>query len=110
MWRDSLTKSGFDVNTAADGPEGLRMIAADKPNVVIADVSMPKMSGGELCHRIKSNPETADVKVVLMTGVYTNEVPMDMATKQYAADELLRKPVRIDAMKAALTSILAKAS
>jgi len=110
MWRDSLTKSGFDVNTAADGQEGLRLVQAEKPDVVIADVSMPKMSGGELCNLIKSNPETAEVKVVLMTGVYTNEMPLDMATKQYAADELLRKPVRIDAMKAALSSILAKAS
>jgi CheY-like chemotaxis protein/cell division protein FtsB len=110
MWRDSLTKSGFDVQTAADGQEGLRLTGAEKPDAVIADVSMPKMSGGELCHLIKSNPETADVKVVLLTGVYTNEMPLDMATKRYEADELLRKPVRIDAIKAALTSILAKAS
>ena len=106
MWRENLGKSGFDVQTAADGLEGLKVVKAAKPDVVIADVSMPKMSGSELCHRIKSDEHTADVKVILLTGVYTNEVPLDSATKQYEADELLRKPVRLEAMKAALTSLL----
>ena len=106
MWRDNLGKSGFEVQTAADGIEGLRVVKTMKPDVVIADVSMPKMSGSELCHRIKSDEETAGVKVILLTGVYTNEVPMDSATKQYEADELLRKPVKLEAMKAALSTLL----
>ena len=106
MWRENLGKSGFDVQTAADGLEGLKAMKTAKPDVVIADVSMPKMSGSELCHLIKSDEHTADVKVILLTGVYTNEVPLDSATKRYEADELLRKPVKLEAMKAALTSLL----
>jgi CheY-like chemotaxis protein len=49
MWRENLGKSGFDVRTAADGLEGLRVVKAEKPDVVIADASMPKMDGRELC-------------------------------------------------------------
>jgi len=107
MWRDNLGKSGFDVQTAADGLEGLRLAKIEKPDVVIADASMPKMDGRELCQLIKSNEETASVKVVLMTGIYTTEVPMDSVTREFEADELLRKPVKLEAMKTALSSLLA---
>ena len=107
MWRDNLGKSGFDVHTAADGLEGLRLTKTEKPDVVIADASMPKMDGRELCQLIKSNQETAGVKVILMTGMYTNEMPVDANSSQFEADELLRKPVKLEAMKNALTSLLA---
>ena len=106
LWRDNLDKSGFDVQIASDGLEGLRMAKARKPDVVIADTSMPKMDGRELCQLIKSNPETADVKVILMTGMYTNETPVDAAANQFEADELLRKPVKLEAMKTALANLL----
>jgi CheY-like chemotaxis protein len=107
MSGDNLRKSGFDVLTAADGLEGLRLAKVHKPDVVIADASMPKMDGRELCQLIKSNQETASVKVILMTGVYTNEVPMDSAPREFEADELLRKPVKFEALKTALSNLLA---
>jgi CheY-like chemotaxis protein len=107
LWRDNLAKNGFEVQTAVDGLEGLRIAMAQKPDVVIADASMPKMDGRELCQLIKSNAETASVKVILMTGIYTTEAPMDTAAREFEADEMLRKPVKFEAMKNALTSLLA---
>ena len=107
MWRENLGKSGFEVQTAADGLEGLRLAIAEKPDVVIADASMPKMDGHELCQLIKSNQETAGVKVILMTGIYTTEAPIDAASRAFEADEMLRKPVKFEAMKTALTNLLA---
>ncbi|HEX9500697.1 MAG TPA: response regulator, partial [Thermoanaerobaculia bacterium] len=93
LWRDNLTKNGFVVKTAVDGLEGLRVAMAEKPDVVIADASMPKMDGRELCQLIKSNQETASVKVILMTGIYTTEAPLETAAREFEADEMLRKPV-----------------
>ena len=110
LWRDNLDKSGFEVRTASDGLEGLRLAKAERPDIVIADASMPKMDGRELCHLIKSNEATADVKVILMTGIYTNEVPLAAETNKLEADELLRKPVKLEAMKTALSSLLAARS
>jgi CheY-like chemotaxis protein len=107
MWRDNLGKSGFDVHTAVDGLEGLRLAMAEKPDVVIADASMPKMDGRELCQLLKSNQETASVKVILMTGIYTTEAPAESMTREFEADEMLRKPVKFEAMKSALASLLA---
>jgi CheY-like chemotaxis protein len=109
MWRDNLEKNGFEVAIAADGLEGLRLAKAQKPDVVIADASMPKMDGRELCQLIKSNQETASVKVILMTGVYTNEVPGEAAAREFEADELLHKPVKFETLKTALTHLLAAA-
>ena len=56
------------------------------------------------------NEETADVKVILLTGIYTNEVPIAAETNKLEADELLRKPVKLEAMKTALSSLLAARS
>ena len=107
LYRDKLLGSGFRVMTAADGLEGMRLATKHKPDVVIADAVMPKMDGHELCQLIKSNAETASAKVVLMTGVYTNEVPRVTDERAFEPDELLRKPVKFDALKNVLTNLLA---
>jgi CheY-like chemotaxis protein len=100
MSRDNLDKNGFDILTAADGLEGLRLAVAHKPAVVVADASMPKMDGRELCQLIKSNPETSGVRVVLLTADERDEVPRELGP-----DELLRKPVKFDALQAALARL-----
>ena len=86
LYRDKLMGSGFRVMTAADGLEGMRLATKHKPDVVIADAVMPKMDGHELCQLIKSNAETASAKVVLMTGVYTNEVPRITDERAFASE------------------------
>ena len=100
MSRDNLDKNGFDILTAADGLEGLRLAVAHKPAVVVADASMPKMDGRELCQLIKSNPETSGVRVLLMTADAREET-----ARELGPDELLRKPVNLDALQAALVRL-----
>jgi CheY-like chemotaxis protein len=104
MSRDSLDKGGFDTLTAADGLEGLRLTVAHKPDVVVADASMPKMDGRELCQLIKSNQETAGVKVVLISADERDEV-----ARELGPDELLRKPVKFEALQAALAKLTGSA-
>ena len=64
------------------------------------------MDGRELCQLLKSTQETASVKVILMTGIYTTEGPAESITREFEADEMLRKPVKFEAMKSALASLL----
>jgi CheY-like chemotaxis protein len=106
MSRDHLFNHGFEVITAADGLEGLRLAMSRKPDIVVADASMPKMDGRELCQLIKSNQETAAVKVVLMTGLYTSEMARDSAADAFEPDELLRKPVKFDTLQSTLSNLL----
>lgn len=107
MWRDHLHKTGYDVLTAVDGLEGLKIVSAHKPDVVVADAQMPKMDGRELCQLIKSNEATAATKVVLMSGLYTSEMSKEVAENEFQPDEVLRKPVKFDVLQSALAALLA---
>jgi CheY-like chemotaxis protein len=56
------------VSTAPDGASALAMVAHDRPDVVICDVMMPGMDGLEVCRRLKADPATATIPVVLLTA------------------------------------------
>jgi CheY-like chemotaxis protein len=58
----------FRVTTASDGESALDAIAAERPDVVVCDVMMPGLDGLEVCRRIKDDPSTADLPVVLLTA------------------------------------------
>lgn len=56
------------VSTANDGKEGLAKVLEDLPDIILSDVMMPEMNGLELCEKIKNNPKTAHIPVVLITA------------------------------------------
>jgi CheY-like chemotaxis protein len=64
----NLQRAGYRVTTAVDGVDALEKIPADRPDLLILDVTMPRMDGIELLRRVKSDPETADIPVVLLTA------------------------------------------
>ena len=59
----------YEVVTALNGPEALKRVAEDNPDVVLLDVMMPGMDGFEVCRLIKENPKTAHVPVVMVTAL-----------------------------------------
>src|SRR6185369_5532582 len=63
-----LQLEGYEIATAADGSEALARALSFAPDVVLSDVVMPEMGGLELCRRLKENPRTADVPVMLISG------------------------------------------
>lgn len=81
---------GFDAEQACDGEEALAKIAKQPPDVVIMDLSMPKLDGWEATRLIKSNPRTTHVLVVVVTG---NTTPANLeAARAAGADEVCAKP------------------
>ena len=64
----NLERCGYRVSMAADGVEALERIGEDRPDVVVADITMPRMDGIELLRRIKADPETAGIPVILLTA------------------------------------------
>ena len=63
-----LEREGYRVLIARDGQEALDTMARDKPAVVLLDVMLPKLSGYDVCQRIRQNRDWADVKVVMLTA------------------------------------------
>ena len=64
-----LTAEYFDVTTAASGLEALTACRAQTPDIVLLDVMMPGMDGFEVCRRLKTDPRTAHIPVVMVTAL-----------------------------------------
>lgn len=86
-----LDELGGDVRVARDGSEALGSIAANPPDIVLLDIMMPRMSGYQVCERIKQNPSTRDIPVVMVTAL--NEVGDVERAVDAGADDFLTKPV-----------------
>jgi two-component system alkaline phosphatase synthesis response regulator PhoP len=64
----NLERSGYQVITAFDGPDALRKVESDKPDLIVLDVMMPKMDGFEVLKRLQANPETRDIPIIMLTA------------------------------------------
>jgi signal transduction histidine kinase len=97
----SLTESGYDVQTAANGARAMDVVRAEHPSIVLADIEMPGMDGIELLQRIKE--EDPEIEVIMMTG----HADLDLAVKslQYEAADFITKPVNFDALEVALRRV-----
>jgi two-component system alkaline phosphatase synthesis response regulator PhoP len=76
---------------AVDGPEALEIIAKDPPDLILLDVMMPKMSGFEVCRRIKNDPKTSEIPVIMVTAL--NEFGDIERGIDSGTDDFLSKPV-----------------
>jgi DNA-binding response OmpR family regulator len=85
-----LESEGYEVEMATDGEEAHKRALASRPELVMADVVMPGMSGFELCRLLKSQPETRHIKVVLVTAL--NSAQDLLRGLECGADNFIRKP------------------
>jgi DNA-binding response OmpR family regulator len=63
-----MEQAGFEVRVAANGEQALELAASFRPDLVLLDIMLPKKSGYEVCQRLKSDPATRDIKVVMVTA------------------------------------------
>lgn len=101
-----LSIEGYEVDTAVNGDEGLRLLEQRRPDLVILDVMMPGIDGLEACRRIKSNPETRAIPVVLFTALSrTDDVENGRAA---GANRFINKPFSLIGLGAVIRSFLAE--
>lgn len=81
----------IDVEIAVDGQDTLDKVASFKPNLVLLDVMMPKLSGFEVCQRLKSDPATSGVMILMVTAL--NELGDIERAVEAGTDDFLSKPV-----------------
>jgi two-component system, cell cycle response regulator len=99
-----LTAEYFDVVTAMSGPEALAVCERSQCDIVLLDVMMPEMDGFETCRRLKANPKTHHIPVIMVTAL---DQPSDRVRGLEAgADDFLTKPVSDLALLARVRSLV----
>lgn len=91
----SLGASGYQVETAPDGEEALARIAARPPALVLLDAMLPRIHGFEVARRLRADPRTRGVPVVIMTAVYRGWRFAQDAREAYGAEDYVEKPFHI---------------
>ena len=92
-----ILSSDYNVITATDGLAALKKMETLRPDIVVSDVMMPNMDGNELCQRIKANPSTAHVPVVMLTARLTDE--NEKKSRDCGADDYFTKPFDIQVLR-----------
>jgi two-component system, OmpR family, alkaline phosphatase synthesis response regulator PhoP len=77
--------------SAYDGPEALETIKKDNPDLILLDIMMPKMSGFEVCRRVKSDPATTHIPIIMVTAL--NEFGDMQRAVDCGTDDFVSKPV-----------------
>jgi len=86
----SLGMEGYEVVTALDGEQALEKLKVEKPDLIVLDIMMPKLDGYEVCKAIKSDPETRQIPVILLSAKGRN-VDQKMGF-DVGADDYITKP------------------
>ncbi len=84
----------FEIKTAATGYDAGLMTEQFKPHLVLLDYMLPDINGNLVCERIKANPDLADTKIIIMSGVVNQDEIS--ALKNSGADDFVKKPFNIE--------------
>lgn len=95
---------GYEMISAADGFEAGLQVSHFKPDLLILDIMMPDINGYEVCQRIKSNTETKDTKIIVLSAYLDDEAFKQM--KEYGADACFSKPLPLEQLKFEVARVL----
>ncbi len=95
--RRTLEKNGFHVLTATSGSQGIALAAAERPDAITLDVMMPEMDGWSVLTKLKSDPSTSDIPVVMVTMVQDRQMGFALG-----ANDFLTKPVDATKLRAVI--------
>jgi two-component system alkaline phosphatase synthesis response regulator PhoP len=99
-----LSERDVNVMVAPDGPQGLRLVANSHPDLVVLDINLPTMNGYQVCRRLKRDPETADIPVIMLTSA-TEAADMMKGIEVGAIDYIPKDQFAVDHLLLALTQM-----
>ncbi len=102
--RLGLRYEGFQVESASDGEQGVTAAQRINPDLIILDVMMPGIDGLEVCRRLRSNPTTTDIPILMLTA--KDEVRDRILGLRTGADDYLTKPFDFDELLERIRAIL----
>lgn len=86
-----LSEIDCELRTASDGEQTLQLVASWKPDLILLDVMMPRISGFEVCKRLRNDPATRDIAILMITAL---DQPSDMdRAVEAGTDDFISKPI-----------------
>ena len=99
-----LADTDYEVRTAADGEQTLRQVAEWQPDLILLDIMMPRISGFEVCKRLRADPATRDIAVLMITAL---DQPSDIdRAVEAGTDDFLSKPINKSGLLLRVSSLL----
>jgi CheY-like chemotaxis protein len=99
-----LSGTDYEVRSAADGEETLAVVKTWRPDLILLDVMMPKLSGFEVCKLLRGDPETRDIAILMITALDQHS-DIDRAVDA-GTDDFLRKPINKQDLLTRIRSLL----
>jgi DNA-binding response OmpR family regulator len=99
-----LAEEDFEIKSVGNGEDALNAVGSFNPEIVLADIDMPRMNGYQLCDKIKKNPKTAGVTVILLAGAF-EPIDEDLA-REVKADDSIVKPFESQELISKINSAL----
>ena len=104
LLRYHLTREGYSVTTAANGEQALKIILQKMPALVLLDLMLPGLNGRELCRRLKQDPRTAAIPIMMVTA--KNEESDVVIGLELGADDYIMKPFSMKVLVARVHAVL----
>jgi pilus assembly protein CpaE len=99
-----LDRRGYDVTLARDGEEAMRAITKSRPDILVADVMMPRMDGIELTRRLRAHPKTADLPILMLSA--RKQDAAVLAGYEAGADDYCAKPMQLSVLAAKIDALV----
>lgn len=97
LMADLLETRGYSVITADNGTDGLTLAKSRQPDIIILDISMPEMDGGQVAAQLKETAETKDIPVIFLTGLLSKDIEKNNR-HMVGGHIMFAKPCEIDAL------------
>lgn len=101
-----LQKQGYHVVTAASGEEGIQVALREQPDLILLDVMMPGLDGFEVTRRLRQNPETSSIPILIFTA--KSQVEDKVEGYEAGADDYLTKPIHPAELIAHIKALLGR--
>ena len=89
IYKKKFEESGFQISVAQDGDEALKKVEEEKPDIMLLDIILPNTDGWEILRKIKENPESKNIKVVILSNLGQKD-EVEKGMKMGAANYLIK--------------------
>ena len=99
-----MKQRGYDIRVVSNGAEALEAIGEFRPDLILLDVMMPRVSGYDVCQKVRENPEWHGIKIIMVTAI--GEQVNELTSPLYGADAHIDKPFEFEKLERVINDLV----